>query len=77
MGWLAFLIWLLIMASILAGQSNSPGAGTSNSGSGGSFDCTGCNADRDWYHSLRPGKKVIYSAWWATRWVFCKSKGCY
>jgi hypothetical protein len=70
MSWIVFIIIVIILASVIAGQSAAP------SGTTGSQDCADCKADIAWFEGLRPWKKAIYHAWYITRWTICKARGC-
>lgn len=68
--WYLFLLALLILISILAGQSSAP------SGSTYGTNCKLCHADFAWYASLSPWKKMVYSAWYGGRKIACRIEGC-
>lgn len=70
MNWILYILFALIMASIIAGQSSAPSQTT------GGKDCTKCKEDFAWYSSLSRVKKVAYSAWWAVRKIACAANGC-
>jgi hypothetical protein len=70
MYWLILLLIALTLASIIAGQSHAPSTTT------GSQKCDDCKKDIAWYNSLNRRKKILYSAWYATRWAICKAAGC-
>jgi len=67
MYWFAIIADILIMASLIAGQVAAPGTAM------GRRECA-CKADLEWYNSLKPWKKFIYSAWWAGRKIACAAK---
>ncbi|NUQ26752.1 MAG: hypothetical protein HUU34_22640 [Saprospiraceae bacterium] len=69
-GWIGFVIVLIILASIISGQSSAP------SGSTTSQNCDDCRRDMAWYNSLPNWKKALYHAWYITRWTICKARGC-
>jgi len=67
---LAFLTFVLFLASWHGGQSNSPSGNTIPQ------NCDECKRDFSWYNSLRPIKKVQYAVWWAAKKIACAAKGC-
>jgi hypothetical protein len=73
MGWWLYLIFAIILASIIAGQSSAPSGTT---GTNGTKNCTPCEADFAWYAGLKWWQQGEYSAWYAARWAACKANGC-
>lgn len=69
-GWIGFIVVLIILASIIGGQSSAP------SGSTTSQDCGDCRRDIAWYNSLSIWRKILFHAWYLTRWTICKARGC-
>ncbi len=70
MYWILYIVFALIMASIIAGQSAAPSTTT------GGKDCKQCKEDFAWYSKLPNWKKAAYSAWWAARKTACALNGC-
>jgi len=70
MPWWLIIIVVLVLASIIAGQSSTP------SGTTGSQKCDDCKRDFAWYSSLSWVKKAAYSAWWVARKIACAAAGC-
>jgi hypothetical protein len=70
MSWYLAVIFILVMVSIIAGQSAAPSGGVGNK------DCKGCEEDFKWYASLKRARKLAYAAWWAARKASCALNGC-